>query len=96
MPSERSPSICWFGPAASFHSAILASFARRRLWAGRALEGIITRRSAWAVYVIADGDVARPGFGSTMVFEWHTRVVMRSSTGSFQRSEISMALRVNS
>ena len=79
----------------SAHSAISASFARSRRCAGRAYAGIMTRpgmsRSKCGSAAAGNAPCER-----TTVFEWHTRVVMRRSTGIFQRSDISIAASVKS
>jgi len=90
MPSERSPEMLTFSGEVSFHVSISASFSSNRRCAGRALAGIITLPRMSRTYRGGAGSGAGPR-GRTIVFEWHTRVVSRNSTGRPQRSEISTA-----
>ncbi len=95
IPSAGSPSATTFRPEVSPKAAISSSFARRRRWAGRANAGTITRPGMSRSKKGARG-AAAAGRRRTSDFEWQTRVVIRKSTGSFQRSEISSALKKKS
>ena len=94
MPSFLLPGIIWFSGVVSLHSVISESFCRNRRCAGRALAGIKLRpRKSCSKCGFGGGTAAR---GSTGDCVWQTRVVTRSNTGIFQRSEISIAASVKS
>jgi len=96
MPTSALPFTTRFGPSASFQARISLSFCRSRRCAGRALAGIITRPAMSRWKPGAGGAVAGREGVRTIVFEWQTRVVTRSSTGIRQRSDSSMASSVKS
>src|ERR1017187_303257 len=95
IPSDLSPAITRFSGQVSFHAWISDNFCRSRRPAGRAYAGIITRpRKSRSKFGVRGGGFAARG--RTMVRLWQTRVVRRSRTGIFQRSEIFTAWRVRS
>ncbi len=94
MPRLRSPSVRTFREVVSVHSDMPSSFLRRRLCAGRAFDGIITRPRTSRSNLGAGG--AAWGRLVAIDFPWQTRVVMRRITGTRHFSESSSAATVRS